>query len=61
MWQQGARMLGAVGVGKMAAAEEHALVVMRVAHLVAHQSAGDRAGAGVDCCGSEARIGCGLG
>ena len=31
-------MLGAMGVGKMAAAEGHTVVVMRVDHLVAHPS-----------------------
>ena len=43
-------MLGAVGVGRMAAVEGHTVVVMRVDHPVAQpESAGARAGKGVVC------------
>ena len=38
MWQYWARVLGAVGVGRMAVAEGHMVVVLGVDHLVAHPS-----------------------
>ena len=49
MWQYSARVLGVVGVGRMAVAEGHMVVVLRVDDFVAHR---------VKCC--QGRDGGGL-
>ena len=38
MWQYWARVLGAVGIGRMAVAERHMVVLLGVDHVVAHPS-----------------------